>query len=73
MKAERYDGQIIELPDGVRLVECEICGWCHPQDFDGDCREDAVRFHTPENPDDMADSFDHHLAENPETQFPDEP
>lgn len=60
MLAERYDGKMVELPEGVKLVECPICEWCHPQTFNGDCRDDSNRFYTPENPDETntAERFD---------------
>lgn len=31
-------------PDHRQFRECEICGWYHPVDFDGDCRDDENRY-----------------------------
>jgi hypothetical protein len=31
------------------IYECGICGCYHAWEFDGDCREDANRFGTPED------------------------
>ena len=30
------------------LYECGICGGLHPWSWDGDCREDVARYHSPE-------------------------
>ncbi len=30
--------------------ECGICGWYHPWDFKGDCRDNANRFSDEEIP-----------------------
>jgi len=27
-----------------KFYECDICGHCHPWDWDGDCRENSNRF-----------------------------
>ena len=31
------------------LYECDICSCYHPWTFNGDCRDDANRFGTPED------------------------
>jgi hypothetical protein len=31
----------IDMP---KFYECEICGHCHPWEWNGDCRDDANRF-----------------------------
>ncbi len=33
------------MPAIPRYYECDICSAIHPWDWDGDCREDAARFH----------------------------
>lgn len=30
------------------IYECDICGGYHPWNWDGDCREDAHRWNSPE-------------------------
>jgi hypothetical protein len=64
--AERYDGEMIELPPGIKLAKCGVCGWCHPQTFNGDCRQDNARFHSPENYDDVIEYFDDNDDNNPD-------
>lgn len=27
-----------------KFYQCGICGWYHPADFNGDCRDDSQRF-----------------------------
>ena len=33
----------------LTIYECEICGSYHPWTWDGDCREDANRYASPED------------------------
>lgn len=46
------------LPVGQLLVECTICGWYHPQAFNGDCRDDSNSFETPDNDEWETEFFD---------------
>jgi hypothetical protein len=46
------------LLEGQLLVECEICGWYHPQAFNGDCRDDSNSFETPDDGDWETEYFD---------------
>ncbi len=46
----RYDGKMVELSEGIHLVECPCCGAYHREDWDGDCREDGARFDPPTDP-----------------------
>ncbi len=32
-------------PKEMELEDCEICGALHPVGFEGDCRDDANRYH----------------------------
>lgn len=42
---EQIEEDIINLAESCReLVDCDGCGARHPDDFDGDCRDDANRF-----------------------------
>jgi hypothetical protein len=54
-----------KLQPGEKLVECPICGWYHPQSFNGDCRDNENRFSFPDNPDDEAEFFDENDPRNP--------
>jgi hypothetical protein len=46
------------LPEGQLLVECIICGWYHPQAFNGDCRDDSNSFETPDHDEWETECFD---------------
>lgn len=37
------------LTEPVHVVECGCCGCWHRQEYDGDCRNDAERFGSPED------------------------
>lgn len=32
-----------------RIYACDVCNGFHPWNWDGDCRDDANRFDSPEN------------------------
>jgi hypothetical protein len=47
-KTIRPKGEAEGKPTHI-LYECGICSCYHPWDWDGDCRDDASRYGTPED------------------------
>jgi hypothetical protein len=45
-RPKAHDGT--PLPENQLLAFCQICEHYHPEDFEGDCRDDSNRFAKPE-------------------------